>query len=561
MPITRKNRSMWRVYEENEQLLGEHIEYKEAIETRDDFWAAGGTGEVIIRHSDQDGNPAWEIHEKAYDDGPPVIISSSSSSSDSSDSSISDASSESSASSQTEIIDYGPVNEIFISSSEGNDGHNGRTEGTSIRSIFRAKNIAYDLRNADPNAVLSFRFKRGDVFGAFDMVISIRADGGGSKLLAGPDIDNPTMFTDYGDPNDPRPHFELGGNTGFRNNGDGGRMTNMHWRSLSFKGTGTSVGGLGGAENMTIEDCDMNGTPVIIQKWSSGRIKNLRIINTVIWNCGDGDSGIFINGIDGVLYDRVVLYRNGFKTPMGQDMHNTPDEDLIISTREHGTYIVNDCTGIEIINSFAVFNSGGGLQMRSAGLLEDSVIYDNQRTGVDWGLVNGSPTGVGGKTGIARRNYVRDDGAAWGFGASNIREGHVHDNIFVWGNAGWRAPLYLRSDWGPNTHSKEVPGGERVGLNNLIIENNDVYGHLNCQYNGWGKLGGEGVTVRNNRIEGAVTYSDFDDPDGKLVIEDGQEGATLPVLNEPDHSPETIQRILNREVDAKTFIQEIKGNI
>lgn len=446
---------------------------------------------------------------------------------------------------------------IYISNDGDNTSH-GMSESHAVKTIARAKHIAYEARNSDTPAPLTFAFRRGDTFPEFDLMIAYNTQGKG-KLVGGFDADNLTLFTAYGE--GPKPLFDIGGKTGFRavsNAGDADRMSFCHFKSLQFIGTGTAIGCLGKADTIIIEDCDMNGTSVVIQKWSSGRVSNLKIIDTVIKNCGNGSSGAFLNGIDGVLFDRSVFYRNGYKSPMGQTVRDTPDIDLTISTREHGVYIVNDCTGCRIENSFAVFNSGAGWQMRGGGDLFDSVVYGNRRTGVDWGLVNGSPTGIGGKTGEVSRNYVKDDGAAWGFGASNIASGHVHNNTFVWGGVGWRTPLYLRSDWGPNNHSKEVPGGERVGLNNLLVEDNNVYGHINAQYNGWGKMGGDGVTLRNNKATGELTKSDFDDPDGKLVVDgDGQFGVDLPAINHPDLSSETINRILNREVRAVDFIQEI----
>lgn len=444
--------------------------------------------------------------------------------------------------------------------SVGDDSRAGRTPETAVATVNQAKKIAYLLRAADPGTVLTFAWRRGDTFTEAFTIMKLIKPSGAEGGLAGGFPDNPTIFTGYGE--GAKPRFELGRKQAFGavvNENDTARhMSHTRFDGLSFVGTRTAIGLLGPSKDIEIRACDFEGTNVTLQARRFGGPADLRLIDTNITNCGNGKSGMFLNGVKGVLLDRVVLYRNGYRTPDGQPLAETPDEDMKVTVLHHGAYITNTCTDVRIVNSFAIFNGGAGLQMRAGGELLDTVVAWNQRTAVDFGWVNGSPPGVGGKTALVARNYIQDDGAAQGLGLENIKGGLVADNILVW-RRGWKSPLHLRARWGPNNHKNEVEGGERVGINNLIVERNDVYGNVTVQFNGWGKLGGDGATLRLNRVSGVLNKIDFADPDGKLIFGDDQFNRTLPAINKPIQNANTIQRILNREVRAIDFISEIKG--
>lgn len=438
--------------------------------------------------------------------------------------------------------------------SVGNDANDGRTPETAVATIARAQTLAYWIRKADPAAPLEFRFRRGDNFGAWGICWAKRSHEPNdyyANSVAGT-AERYTLFTGYG--SGAKPNF-VSDETVFRmvNDEKGNLGSFLEFRGLASQGKGAFISFLSAGRGMRIVDCDLNGKNVMVQAIYNAPYSDMEIIDTLIWNClttSGHRSGLFLKNVDGLTLDRVVLYRNGWNgTP---DM---PNSELGKDVYNHGAYITAECDDVKITNTSAIFNAGGGLQMRPGGDLRDSFVAWNARTGVDWGLVNGSPTGVGGKTGEVTGNLIIDSGDAWGFGVSNIRSGHVHHNTFVHVR-GLRQPVLLRADHGPNTHSKDVEGAERVGLNDLVIEDNTIIGDVTLQYDGWGQRGGDGVLLRRNVVTGSFTQRNpFEDPNGKIVIEDGQSGFPAAGIAEPEMSPELIERILSRELRATDLIQ------
>ena len=446
--------------------------------------------------------------------------------------------------------------EPTYTANDGDDASDGINPATPVKAFERTRQVLYRIGKADPDSVLAVMLRRGSTFPAFGMLRGHEPETTGGELswkivvLKGT-ADQYMVVGGYGDGSRPVVENEAA-DAAFMMWGDG----SLTHRYVEINGVevrgGFLIHNLSVAEGLRVIDCiGQSANVVSMPLGNTARFADATIRDTVIRDCTTPQnhrSGVFVSRCDGLVIEDSVFDRNGWLAPSP----DTPDDELVVSIYNHGLYITSSCTGVKFSRNVCTFNSGAGVQLRGGGNVTGNFIAWNGRTGMDWGLVNGSSTGMGGKTGEVSGNLIFDSGAGFGLGVSNIASGRIHNNtlVHVRGN---NSPLLLRADHGENTR-----GGERVGINELIVENNLIVGNLVLEGDGWGKLGGAGVLIRGNRITGQIIRgADFADPLGKVVIEDeaGQTNHADPGITEPERTPELVEAITSQTLAAADLIE------
>ena len=555
MGITRKNESMWRVYDPDENLLGKHHDYKEAVETRDEWWATGNDGDVKIVHSDAEDKPYWEIHEKPYSTVQPEP----------------EPEPEPEPVPEPPTIPDGERVTIYVSN-DGDDANDGLTESTAVATNARVKDVFFHVRNANKGKFIpiTMRFRAGDSFAPMDLLLAVPLPPSTGHFQMNGRADNPTIFDRYGDGENPV--FSGAGSKFRMKHGSSvptGRGNHFAFRNLRVVG-GSGISWQEGGKGLTIEDCDFDDANITIQCLNLGHTyDDLVIRRTKIRNCtsrGGHRSGIFLNYVGNWTIDDCLLYRNGWN-----GNPSVPDAELGDDVHNHGLYATAFCTPAKSFKrNICIFNAGAGAQLREGGYVEDNFIAWNGQTGLifvaDGGNKNDNDPGEGSIIG----NFITDHFYV-GTNITDCDNVPVTGNWFVQGtddigggkktNGGPRGYTVMID----SIHGENYNGGTWHGINRMVWENNVVVGKLNLRRDGWGVMGGDGLLIKaNNLFTGKIErqvwpdkpHLEFADPNGKVVIENeaGQINQPNPGVAIPDR--DALQsRIDSGELDAAQLIE------
>ena len=539
--------------------ISNHNQFKEAVES--------GVNEVIRSLGKFLSLTGGQSHVTVNEDGQLVITTddvriditdieipdeSSSSSSDSSASSASSDSSGSSASSHSSDSSDGlgrTVHNAYISSTSGLDTRDGTSETSPVATPARLQAVVKELLLADPESTVHVHLMKGDTFPSFGRWDKVHGHDGAY-----------ISFRSYGTGTD-KPHIE----TTSANALEFWRETShIEVRDLKISGTyGTSGISFKNISDVAVRNCDFHNASLSVTPGGfTGRwtVENVDIDgNTFVNVMGDPTKAhhrqsVFLDLCRKWKFNNNIIYRSGFEATV-----ETPDEDLVGDIHNQGLYATGKCDpALEANHNFFMYCAGNGAQFRSGGNCHGNVMIWNTRSAGTWGRTYGAPTQTRGGWGEFTGNYVGGVPGVVNWAVGNIEHGRIADNIFVGPNA-----LILYDEHGPNDR-----GGQRVGLNNLIVENNI------CR-----STDGAGIIVTNNEGGYGVLYDYIDRPDGvedpfgvivrNNRVSNGVSGAavapdkntvennTIEDLSQfvaPDRTPELVDAILNREMTAADFI-------
>jgi hypothetical protein len=395
---------------------------------------------------------------------------------------------------------------IYVSSSGGNDAHDGRSQNAAVKSIARGRSL---LRNGMPDHML---LKRGDTW--YEPLSPAE------WTLSGRDADEPMLVSSYGDAGAARPLLKTGAKRGFDLNGK--PVHDLVIKGLHFQAhtrdpdapeyTGNAAGSegvrlVGAARRLLVEDnyVESYAQNISVMDWN-GRPADVTLRRNVVADAYPTSAGGKAQGLYVDSADRVTIEGNLFD-------HNGWDERVgfaVASQYNHNVYIQNTTTGIVVRGNVVANGSSHGVQARSGGEVRDNLFLRNA-VGLSFGMVNGAELKAGGVTGTVDGNVFLDShdingvSRGWGVEINNTQAGAnvgIRDNIFAHDTRGTGAAIRL--DVGAGVSN----AAEGVGINDLTVEDNVVYKwHQGLYTNngfvngGTGLTGYNNVTVRNNDFQ------------------------------------------------------------
>lgn len=263
---------------------------------------------------------------------------------------------------------------VYVSSSTGDDGNDGLSAETPMRSLKRA---IWKVRPYSSDQLL---LRAGDVF----------QGGFGVWNRSGRSAEHPLLIGAYGKGD--RPTIETTGE-GFMQL-DAARMNHVVIQGLRatavrrdpnsasfdpqripYKESGLRIEATG--RNILIEDCvfDHYSFNLVLQtprdRPAMTNVTLRRSIVTNAWNHWDGDrgghsSGIYADHVHGITVDECVFDHNGWnETIAGGDA----------TKFNHNLYIQKNCKDITVVGSIIARAAAHGLQMRPGGWAENNLFW------------------------------------------------------------------------------------------------------------------------------------------------------------------------------------------
>lgn len=339
----------------------------------------------------------------------------------------------------TELTPSADSRRVFVSSSGGDDFHDGLSEGTAKRSLAAAIPL---LRHGHPDWLL---LKRGDTW----------RESLGHWKRSGRSASEPMVVTSYGAGGE-RPRLLTGVDNGLitLHAGDAPpridylALVGLHMHADAYVGgaSPSAVAWLAPTDGVLIEDCFLQGYEVDIRfSEAAGRKRNVRIRRNVIVDAfateGVIGHGLFLAACDELVLEENVIDRNGF---------NPAAPDALPTIFRHGVYVqsgVDGCTNVLVRGNIISDNSSHGLQLRPGGIALDNLFLRNP---IALLLGGGLELQAGGAIAVAHRNVIlsgRDIDAenprGWGLGGDNLAAATITENIIAFGEGGLPVPLAL----------------------------------------------------------------------------------------------------------------------
>lgn len=267
---------------------------------------------------------------------------------------------------------------IHVSSSTGSDTNDG-AKSTPVKTIAKGLSL---LRDGKPDWLL---FKRGDTWVGETF---------GNLSLSGLGENDPMVFGSYGNKSSPRPLFDTQDKIGINvfdrssqpsRNCDYLAFVGLHFvastripSSPNFNSNSNPTGfrWLRGTEGLTIDDCKFEyyHTNIIIQSYQGSVIKNVRILNSQLFNAyahnpnvGHSQGGYF-SGVNGLTIADCFVDYNGVN-------HAAPESEATIYN--HNLYIQKNCSGVSVTHNIITRASSHGCQIRPGGLVMDNFFWEN----------------------------------------------------------------------------------------------------------------------------------------------------------------------------------------
>ena len=343
---------------------------------------------------------------------------------------------------------------IYVSASEGNNGNDGLTPSTPVRTIAAGVGL---LRDRMPDFLY---LKRGDTWN----------ENFPTWRKSGRSATEPMVVTTYGNsPNRPLLIVPTG-LTGFLRTVGSSAPPSVDnivisGVELTPEGNPSSEGitWLDPGQNVTFEDLYIHGfTHGITMQGYTGRINGVTIRRCIIADnrpTGSAHSeGMYCSQIDNFLLEENIFDHNGWS--------RTNNDATIYN---HNVYIQPDCTNVTFRRNFVSDGSSHGLQLRCGGIIEDNIFSRNAIAIMIGSRDNPDPLGI---TAAIRGNVIlegRDMNSSnprgWGIELLNVNASGaiVESNIFAHS---------ISND--PN-FAINIDGTVGIGCRNATVRNNVVY--------------------------------------------------------------------------------------
>lgn len=348
---------------------------------------------------------------------------------------------------------------VFVSSSAGDDFHDGLSERTAKRTLAAAVPL---LRHGHPDWLL---LKRGDTW----------RESLGHWKRSGRSAQEPMVVTSYGD-GDERPRLLTGADNGLitLHAGDAPpridhlALVGLHMHADAYVGgaSPSAIAWLAPTDGVLIEDCFLQGYEVDVRfSETAGRKRNVRIRRNVIVDAfateGVIGHGLFLSACDGLVLEENLIDRNGF---------NPAVPEAVATIFRHGVYVqsgVDGCSNVLVRGNIVSESSSHGVQLRPGGIALDNLFLRNP---IALLLGGGLEPQAGGAIAVAHRNVVlngrdidADNPRGWGLGGDNLAAASITENVIAFGEGGLPIALAL--------------GGESqgVGVRNTALRGNLVH--------------------------------------------------------------------------------------
>lgn len=369
---------------------------------------------------------------------------------------------------------------IHVSASEGDDGNDGLSPATAVKTLARGASL---MRDGFPDHLL---LRRGDVW----TDESLGTTTNGRRFLNGRSADEPMVVSYYGQSGD-RPLINCGLQHFVDHNGQARSHVSfigLHLRTPRIDPDDPAYTGnnndrrtmrfVGGGENILIEDCKLEMVELVAQSLSPNVYRNFRVRRSIFvdtWARGTSTnnnprpSGMYAAGVDGLLVEESLFDHNGW---------NAQVADAGANQFCHNLYLQSDNIGNKVVVRGNIFTRGAatGVQGRPGGLYELNLFVENS---VGLLLGRGASLDLPDTMSVASKNVILQGNrmnpskgvstlgstAVWGLDIAEIIPGtfHVADNIVA--------------------HRKES------GTNRGILSHPDVVYVDNIQYNWGGGIG------------------------------------------------------------------------
>jgi hypothetical protein len=359
----------------------------------------------------------------------------------------------------TELVPAADTRVVYVSDSDGSDANDGTSEASPVQTLDRAREL---MRSGSPDWML---LRRGDVF------LGQRL---GNWTLTGPSPDEPVVIGAYGDESERRPVIvPPDGSAVMQVQGGGGVdsfavlenlvITSLHlharWRDPDepdFTGPepGTSaLTILRPLHNVLFEDLLVESfSNVVIQpavpdgeEFGGVGFTMRRCVVVDNYNLSDSghSQGIFITGVDEVLFEENVFDHNGWREGIA---------GAEATMFNHNFYVQRDCGHVVLHRNVIARASSHGFQLRPHGIAEDNLVVGNAIAGFVAGdnEISGMLQVLRGNVVLHAGQHLFDDGSdrAWGLELINplpdvASEVSATDNIVAHSGPLGRSPLVL----------------------------------------------------------------------------------------------------------------------
>jgi hypothetical protein len=427
------------------------------------------------------------------------------------------------------VVTPSAADQSYYVSTTGSDTNSGLSAAAPLKTIQAA--IVKSTDGSGDQILL----RRGDTF-----VTTLQG-----WTLSGRSASEPFVIGAYTDPAAPsvaRPKIASGISSAFSNAYKTATVSNLYILGVSFEAhnrnyrqptSAFSVGirddaqggtygidVIGQLNNMLVEDCSFQyfrgGT--VFQANGSARPTNIKLRRNVMadnyapsFNAAGAfvtSEGTYAEGVDGLTIEENVYDHNGWMDPAYGNY------GAIQTIYNHGAYLNTLNDNVVVTGNVFARSGSHGIQARCGGVITNNLFIENP-IAMSYGYANGTEK-VGGVQGEVSGNVIygsRDiNGAArgWGLEITNTKSKAngggvtVKNNIYVGGSYGTLGQPAIQVSNGTNANNP----ADGVGINDLTIQNNIVYGwtkavYINPSYvpGGPGRTGLKGLSFLNNDFQ------------------------------------------------------------
>ncbi|RNC80520.1 MAG: right-handed parallel beta-helix repeat-containing protein [Phycisphaera sp.] len=251
---------------------------------------------------------------------------------------------------------------IYVSSSQGNDSNDGRSQNRPVRTIQKA----YDLiRDGKPDWV---SLRRGDTF--YESLPNWKKSGRSKS--------EPMVITAYGT-STVRPKILTGSARGMRATGPDFRKhiyfvgLELHPHTRSHNDAPGGIEFICDFQDILIEDCKITGYADNLQfQAPKGDVgTDVRVRRSVIansWAVGQHSQGLYAARVDGLLIEGSVFDHNGWSETV-----NGAEPTIF----NHNIYVQTSCDNLTVRDNIISNASSHGLQARPGGTVTGNLFYRN----------------------------------------------------------------------------------------------------------------------------------------------------------------------------------------
>ncbi|MEM8782645.1 MAG: right-handed parallel beta-helix repeat-containing protein [Planctomycetota bacterium] len=261
------------------------------------------------------------------------------------------------------FVDYAPAPgaQTYYVAETGSDANTGLSPEDPLRTVREAYKRVGD---EDGDTIL---LKAGDTFGG----------GIGGFVKSGASPEQPLLISTYGQGD--RPIVHTNGN-GFLFAPAGAVVSNVVIDGLYILANAradheSGIVWYASGKNITLQDLKVEGgkNNLVFQGPHEASIRNLTVRRCIIvdsWSHHKNghSSGVYLDNIDTAIIDECTFDHNGWN----------PDVRGANRTKfNHNVYVQKNCKNIDVFRSIFARGSHNGLQLRSGGIIQDCLFYEN----------------------------------------------------------------------------------------------------------------------------------------------------------------------------------------